>query len=187
MTRNFFSKFLKRDWVFRTSVIKIIYFQDDTSSCSSFQSQIDVANNIYTPAGASSTEIGLCQIGQSDKRGILMVKNDGTWGSAGVSYVSKWFNRYIETPQIKFAVIFSIRSMQNQLAIRLDTAVSTISDESIWTVNGQKMKSRWIISVAMITMFFSHVLSQVRISYYYNILLSGHNEHLIIQCITYTV
>jgi len=46
-----------------------------------------VANNIYTPTEASSMEIGLCQIGQSDKRGILMVKNDGTWGSAGVSYV----------------------------------------------------------------------------------------------------
>ena len=57
-------------------------------SCSSFQSQIDVANNIFTPAAALSTNIGLCRIDESNERvGILMVKNDGIWGSVGVSYI----------------------------------------------------------------------------------------------------
>ena len=56
-------------------------------SCSSFGTQIDVANNIFTPAAALSTDIGLCRIDESNKReGILMVKNNGTWGSVGVSY-----------------------------------------------------------------------------------------------------
>ena len=57
-------------------------------SCSSFQSQIDVANNIFTPAAALSTDIGLCRIDESNERvGILMVKNDTIWGSVGVSYI----------------------------------------------------------------------------------------------------
>ena len=56
-------------------------------SCSSFQSQIDVANNIFTPAAASSTDIGLCRIDESNERvGILMVRTNGVWGSVGVSY-----------------------------------------------------------------------------------------------------
>ena len=56
-------------------------------SCSSFQSQIDVANNIFTPAAALSTDIGLCRIDESNERvGILMVKQNGNWGSVGVSY-----------------------------------------------------------------------------------------------------
>jgi len=56
-------------------------------SCSSFQSQIDVANNIFTPAAALSTNIGLCRIDESNERvGILMVKQNGNWGSVGVSY-----------------------------------------------------------------------------------------------------
>ena len=61
-------------------------------SCSSFQTQIDVANNIFTPAGALSTDIGLCRIDESNERtGILMVRKNDTngekkWGSVGVSY-----------------------------------------------------------------------------------------------------
>ena len=56
-------------------------------SCSSFQSQIDVANNIFTPAAALSTDIGLCRIDESNERvGILMVRNNSVWGSVGVSY-----------------------------------------------------------------------------------------------------
>ena len=55
-------------------------------SCSSFQLQADVANNIFTPAAALSTDIGLCRIDESDDiKGILMVKNNGEWGSVGVS------------------------------------------------------------------------------------------------------
>ena len=58
-------------------------------SCSSFQTQVDVANNIFTPAAALSSDIGLCRIDESNEReGILMVKNNGTWGSVGVSYFS---------------------------------------------------------------------------------------------------
>ena len=57
-------------------------------SCSSFQSQIDVANNIFTPAAALSTDIGLCRIDELNERaGILMVRNNGVWGSVGVSYI----------------------------------------------------------------------------------------------------
>ena len=57
-------------------------------SCSSFQTQIDVANNILTPIAALSTDIGLCQTDESNVRiGILMVKNNGVWGSVGVSYI----------------------------------------------------------------------------------------------------
>ena len=42
-------------------------------SCSSFQTQIDVANNIFTPAAALSTEIGLCRVDESiEGAGILM-------------------------------------------------------------------------------------------------------------------
>ena len=56
-------------------------------SCSSFQSQIDVANNIFTPAAALSTDIGLCRIDESNERvGILMVRNNSVWGSVWVSY-----------------------------------------------------------------------------------------------------
>ena len=58
-------------------------------SCSSFQTQVDVANNIFTPAAALTPDIGLCRIDESNEReGILMVKNNGTWGSVGVSYFS---------------------------------------------------------------------------------------------------
>ena len=58
-------------------------------SCSSFQTQRDVANNIFTPAGALSTDIGLCRIDESNERtGILMVKQNGVWGSVWVSYFS---------------------------------------------------------------------------------------------------
>ena len=57
-------------------------------SCSSFQSQIDVAINVFTPAAARSTDIGLCLTDQSNERvGILMVQNNGVWGSVGVSYI----------------------------------------------------------------------------------------------------
>ena len=50
-------------------------------------SQIDVANNVFTPAAALSTDIGLCQIDESNVReGILMVRNNGVWGSVGVSH-----------------------------------------------------------------------------------------------------
>ena len=56
-------------------------------SCSSFQTQSDVANNVFTPAGALSTDIGLCRIDESNERtGILMVRQNGRWGSVGVSY-----------------------------------------------------------------------------------------------------
>ena len=56
-------------------------------SCSSFQTQIDVANNIFTPATALSTDIGLCRIDDSNESvGILMVRNNGIWGSVGVSH-----------------------------------------------------------------------------------------------------
>ena len=58
-------------------------------SCSSLQTQSDVANNIFTPAGALSTDIGLCQIDESNERtGILMVQKNGVWGSVWVSYFS---------------------------------------------------------------------------------------------------
>ena len=50
-------------------------------------SQNDVANNVFTPAAALSTDIGLCRIDESSERvGILMVRNNGVWGSVGVSY-----------------------------------------------------------------------------------------------------
>ena len=50
-------------------------------------SQIDVVNNVFTPAAALSTDIGLCRIDESNERaGILMVRNNGLWGSVGVSY-----------------------------------------------------------------------------------------------------
>ena len=58
-------------------------------SCSSFQTQVDVANNIFTPAAALSTDIGLCRIDESNEReGILMVRKNGKWGSVRVSYFS---------------------------------------------------------------------------------------------------
>ena len=51
-------------------------------------SQIDVANNVFTPAAALSTDIGLCRIDESNERvGILVVQNNGLWGSVGVSYL----------------------------------------------------------------------------------------------------
>ena len=57
-------------------------------SCSSFQTQSDVANNIFTPAAALSTDIGLCRFDESiEREGILMVRNNGVWGSVGVSYI----------------------------------------------------------------------------------------------------
>ena len=56
-------------------------------SCSSSVSQIDVANNIFTPAAARSTDIGLCRIDASIAAGILMVRNNGVWGSVEVSYI----------------------------------------------------------------------------------------------------
>lgn len=57
-------------------------------SCSSFQSQIDVASNVFTPAAALSTDIGLCLTDESNERvGILMVQNNGVWGSVEVSYI----------------------------------------------------------------------------------------------------
>ena len=60
-------------------------------SCSSFQTQVDVANNIFTPAAALSSDIGLCRIDESNEReGILMVRNNGTWGSVRVSYFSSY-------------------------------------------------------------------------------------------------
>ena len=63
-------------------------------SCSSFQTQIDIASNIFTPAAALSTDIGLCRIDESNEReGILMVRDWyfewGEWGSVGVSYIRK--------------------------------------------------------------------------------------------------
>ena len=67
-------------------------------SCSSFQSQIDVANNIFTPAAALSSDIGLCRIDESNERvGLLMVKQNGVWGSVGVSYFPILSN-YIQLP-----------------------------------------------------------------------------------------
>ena len=51
-------------------------------------SQNDVANNVFTPAAALSTDIGLCRIDESNERvGILVVQNNGLWGSVGVSYL----------------------------------------------------------------------------------------------------
>ena len=51
-------------------------------------SQNDVANNVFTPTAALSTDIGLCRIDESNERaGILMVRNNGLWGSVGVSYL----------------------------------------------------------------------------------------------------
>ena len=56
-------------------------------SCSDWQSQFDVAGNIFTPSAALSTDIGLCRIDKSNQAsGILMVRNNGVWGSVGVSY-----------------------------------------------------------------------------------------------------
>ena len=56
-------------------------------SCSTFQTQSDVASNIFTPAAALSNDIGLCRIDESNERvGLLMVKQNGVWGSVGVSY-----------------------------------------------------------------------------------------------------
>ena len=50
-------------------------------------SQNDVANNVFTPAAALSTDIGLCRIDESNEGvGILMVRNNGVWGSVGVSH-----------------------------------------------------------------------------------------------------
>ena len=71
-------------------------------SCSSFVSQIDVANRVFTPAAALSTDIGLCLIDEINRRvGILMVRNlcidngsaniciiDNIWGSVRVSSFS---------------------------------------------------------------------------------------------------
>ena len=57
-------------------------------SCSDWQSQFDVAGNIFTPSAALSTDIGLCRIDKSNQAsGILMVRNNGVWGSVGVSYI----------------------------------------------------------------------------------------------------
>ena len=45
-------------------------------SCSSFKTQVDIANNIFTPAGAIHPDIGLCRIDESnEKEGILMIRN----------------------------------------------------------------------------------------------------------------
>ena len=60
-------------------------------TCSSFQSQIDIANNIFTPAAALSTNIGLCRVSETyEKFGILMVRNNGIWGSVGVFYFQSY-------------------------------------------------------------------------------------------------
>ena len=57
-------------------------------SCSSFQLQADVASNIFTPAAALTEDIGLCRTDITNERaGILMVRNNDTWGSVGVSYI----------------------------------------------------------------------------------------------------
>ena len=62
-------------------------------SCSSFVSQIDVANNIFTPAAALSTDIGLCRVDESNQAvGILMVRENGVWGPVGVSYIPIFSN-----------------------------------------------------------------------------------------------
>ena len=56
------------------------------SAC--LNSQNDVANNVFTPAAALSTDIGLCRIDESNESvGILMIQNNGLWGSVGVSYL----------------------------------------------------------------------------------------------------
>ena len=60
-------------------------------SCSSFQTQVDIANNIFTPAGALSPDIGLCRIDESNEReGILMIRNlifdRVVWDSVEVSH-----------------------------------------------------------------------------------------------------
>ena len=50
-------------------------------------SQADVANNVFTPAAALSTDIGLCRFDESNEReGILMVRKNGVWGSVRVSH-----------------------------------------------------------------------------------------------------
>ena len=46
---------------------KIMYFSDNTS-CMSFQSQSDVANNVFTPSAALTNNIGLCQIDDSNEK-----------------------------------------------------------------------------------------------------------------------
>ena len=40
----------------------------DHTSCLSLQSQIDVSNKVSTPAAASTSDIGLCQIFESDEK-----------------------------------------------------------------------------------------------------------------------
>ena len=50
-------------------------------------SQIDVANNVFTPAAALSTDIGLCRFDETNEReGILMVRKNGVWGSVRESH-----------------------------------------------------------------------------------------------------
>ena len=50
-------------------------------------SQNEVANNVFTPAAALSTDIGLCRFDESNEReGILMVRKNGVWGSVRVSH-----------------------------------------------------------------------------------------------------
>ena len=70
-------------------------------SCSSFQTQFDVANNIFTPAAALSSDIGLCRIDESNEReGILMVRKNGIWGSVGVSQ-----SAFILSNKVQFYII----------------------------------------------------------------------------------
>ena len=45
-------------------------------SCSSFQTQIDVANNIFTPVAALSSEIGLCRVDESNERADILMDQE---------------------------------------------------------------------------------------------------------------
>ena len=57
------------------------------SVCVSQASQADVANNVFTPAEALSTDIGLCRFDERiEREGILMVRKNGVWGSVRVSH-----------------------------------------------------------------------------------------------------
>ena len=57
------------------------------SVCVSQASQADVANNVFTPAAALSTDIGLCRFDERfEREGILMVRKNGVWGSVRVSH-----------------------------------------------------------------------------------------------------
>ena len=46
----------------------VIIYYSENNSCLSSQSQTDVANNVFTPSAAATSNIGLCQIYDSDEK-----------------------------------------------------------------------------------------------------------------------